>query len=66
MTNQYNSESLLTLPQAAELLACSTGAIRKWVRQGRLRPVRLGRAVRLRARDIERAIADGIPPAPER
>jgi excisionase family DNA binding protein len=57
---------LLTIPEAAQRLACSPGAVRKWLRQGRLRPVRLGRAVRLRAADVVRAISEGIPPQPER
>jgi excisionase family DNA binding protein len=57
-------KALLTLPQAASRLDCSVGALRKWLRQGRLRAVRLGRAVRLRAEDVERAISEGIPPAP--
>jgi excisionase family DNA binding protein len=66
MTNSATRSELLTIPQAAERLAVTQAAIRKWVRQGRLHPVRLGRAVRLRAQDIERAISEGIPPRPER
>jgi excisionase family DNA binding protein len=65
MTISANSPELLTIPEAAERLAVTQAAIRKWLRQDRLRPVRLGRAVRLRVRDIERAISEGIPPRPQ-
>lgn len=54
---------LLTIPEAATRLACSEGAVRTWLRQGRLKAVKLGRAVRLRAEDIDAAAREGIPAA---
>jgi len=54
-------EGLVSVAEAAQRLACSPASLRRWIAQGRLRPVRLGRAVRLRARDIERAMSEGIP-----
>lgn len=62
-----SAPDLLTIPEAARRLACSPGAIRKFVRQGRLPAVKLGRAVRLRAADVAKVIAgEGIPVASAR
>jgi excisionase family DNA binding protein len=59
-------EGLVSVAEAAQRLACSTAALRRWIAQGRLRPVRLGRAVRLRVAEVDRAISEGIPPLPQR
>lgn len=56
-----DSPTLYTLPQAATALSCSVGALRKWLREGRLPPVKLGRAVRLRVADVERVAREGLP-----
>lgn len=53
-------QRLLTIPEAAKMLACTEAAIRKWCWQGRLKPVKLGRLVRLRLRDIEALIDQGL------
>ena len=52
---------LLTLKQAAGLLSCSPDAIRKWIFQGRLRAVKVGKLTRLRQEDIERVASEGLP-----
>ena len=54
-------QQLLTIKQASELLACSPAAIRKWIFQGRLRAVKVGRLTRLRQEDIERVASKGLP-----
>ena len=46
-------DQLLTVKQAAELLACSQATIRKWIYQRRLPVVKVGRLTRLRTRDLE-------------
>jgi len=46
-------EQLLSAKQAAEVLACSEAAMRKWVYQRRLPAVKVGRLTRLRAKDLE-------------
>jgi excisionase family DNA binding protein len=51
---------LLTTKEFAEALAVSEAAVRKWVYQGRLEPVKLGRAVRLRRRDLDRLVNEGL------
>ena len=51
----------LTIDDAARMLACTPAAIKKWLFQRRLTPVKLGRLVRFRAEDIERIIAQGLP-----
>jgi len=45
---------LLTLKETAELLAVSEEFLKKLRRQGRLRVVQLGRAVRVSQQEIER------------
>ena len=50
---------LLTVREAAEVLAVSEAAIRKWVRHQRLEAVKLGRLVRLRAADINQLAERG-------
>ena len=49
-------DQLLTVKDAAQRLACSEAAIRKWIGQGRLRAVRVGRLVRIRPADLERMV----------
>ena len=44
--------------QAAELLAVSPWTIRAYIRQGKLRPVRIGRLVRLELEELTRFVAD--------
>jgi excisionase family DNA binding protein len=45
-------DRLLTVKEAAEVLACSEAAIRKWIYQRRLRHVKVGRLTRLRESDV--------------
>jgi excisionase family DNA binding protein len=52
--------ALVTVDQFAEELSVTPAAVRKWMYQGRLQPVKLGRAVRLRRRDLDRLVADGL------
>ncbi len=53
---------LLTVRQAATLLACSEAAIRKWLYQRRLPVVKVGRLTRLRKADVEAVANKGLPP----
>jgi excisionase family DNA binding protein len=46
-------DRLLTAKEAARLLACSEAAIRKWIYQGRLPAVKVGRLVRIAEVDLE-------------
>ncbi len=56
-------EQLVTVKQAADTLACEPSSIRKWLSQGRLPRVKVGRLTRLRARDIADVVAHGLPEA---
>jgi excisionase family DNA binding protein len=47
-------EQLFTLKRAAEILAVSPEFLKKLERSGRLRVVRLGRAIRVTAQELER------------
>jgi excisionase family DNA binding protein len=53
----------VTTKDAAAQLGCSEAAIRKWIYQRRLKPVKVGRLVRLRAEDIQRVAEEGLSPA---
>jgi excisionase family DNA binding protein len=57
-------DQLLSVRQAAQLLACSEAAIRKWVYQRRVPAVKVGRLLRIRLGDLEAFIAKGLPGAP--
>ena len=46
-------DQLLTVREAARLLACSEAAIRKWIYQQRLPAVKVGRLTRIAEGDLE-------------
>ena len=52
---------LLTVEEAAKLLNCTEAAVRKWLYQRRLSPVKIGRLIRLRLEDIEAVASNGLP-----
>ena len=58
-TKKANSQ-LVTINDAANLLAVKASTIRKWLYQRRLDRVKLGRAVRLRLDDVERLASMGL------
>jgi len=51
-------QRLITVKEAAELLACSEAAVRKWIYQRRLPKVKVGRLTRLRQSDVEGLVSD--------
>jgi excisionase family DNA binding protein len=52
-------DQLLTVAEAASMLACSQAAIRKWLYQRRLPSVKVGRLTRIRVRDVEAFVRAG-------
>jgi excisionase family DNA binding protein len=56
-------EKLLRVEEAAELLAVTPACIRKWITTRRVPAVKLGRAVRLRAANLEDMVKAGVRPA---
>lgn len=56
LTAPASSEPLYTIEQAAERLNCSTATIRRQIARGELRAVRFGRSIRIKPRDLERAL----------
>ncbi len=52
-------DPLLTIDQAAELLGVRPGYLRRLVRERRLTHVKVGKFVRLQARDLERWVQAG-------
>jgi len=61
-TEKPGTKKLLTVEDFADALSITPAAVRKWIYQGRLVPVKLGRAVRLRCSDLDRIVADGLTP----
>jgi excisionase family DNA binding protein len=57
------TSGLVSVEEAAVRIGCSVGAVRRWARQGRLKTVKLGRAVRVPTLELERVILHGIPAA---
>lgn len=56
-----------TVEEAAAELSLSKATIRAWIAQRRIGHVRLGRAIRIPAAEIERLLGVGfVPAAPER
>ena len=53
-------EPLLTVREVAQRLSLSDVTVRRWIRCGRLRPVRFGRAVRLTEEDVAALVRRGI------
>ena len=58
---QADRDGLAKLPEAAEFLGCTVAALRKWMSQGRLERIKVGRLTRLRWRDLETVMAKGLP-----
>lgn len=54
-------DRLLSLKDAAERLACSEAALRKWISQGRIQKVSMGRLVRIRESDVDLWVLRGLP-----
>ncbi len=44
---------LLRVSEVAARLKCAVSAVRRWIREGRLKALRAGRLVRVRAEDVE-------------
>jgi excisionase family DNA binding protein len=55
-------DQLVSVKQAANILACSEQAIRKWISQQRFPVVKVGRLIRLRLEDLERVTSHGLEP----
>ncbi len=60
---EKESSRLLTIPEAAEILAVRPVTIRLWISKGRLPRTKLGRCVRIPAADVERFIQANTTPA---
>lgn len=52
-----------TVSAAADELNVSVSTIRAWIAQRRIAFIRLGRAIRIPAGEIERLLEDGLVPA---
>ena len=52
-------ESLKSVDETADALGLSPWTIRLYLRQGKIRPVRIGRRVLIEPREIQRVIEEG-------
>jgi excisionase family DNA binding protein len=52
-------DRLLLVKDAAAQLSCSEAAVRKWLHQGRLQCVKVGRLTRIRHQDLDALIRLG-------
>jgi excisionase family DNA binding protein len=57
---------LLTVRQAAKLLACSEAAIRKWIYQKRIPAFRAGRLVRVSEENLRKFIGNPSVDSPSK
>jgi excisionase family DNA binding protein len=57
-------KELMTVKEFAQALSVTEAAVRKWIHQRRLKPVKLGRSVRLRRSDLDVIVANGLQPLP--
>ncbi len=55
-------DDLLSIKDAAGFLACSEAMLRKWIHQGKLPRVKVGRLTRIRQSDIEAWVRVGLQP----
>ena len=53
-------DGLLTIKQAAKLLACSEAMLRKWIYERKLPLVKIGRLTRIRQSDLEGWVRFGL------
>ena len=53
-------DRLLSVKEAAEHLGCSEAMLRKWIHQGKLPFVKVGRLTRIRQKDIEAWLRLGL------
>ncbi len=56
----HEPETLYKIREASELLRVTTKTVYRWTVEGRIRTVRMGRAVRVPASEIDRIIREGL------
>jgi excisionase family DNA binding protein len=56
-------DELLSIKQAAGVLACSEALLRKWLSRRAIPRVKVGRLTRIRRSDLESWVRHGIRPA---
>jgi excisionase family DNA binding protein len=55
-------DKLISVKEAAARLSCAEASIWKWLGQGKLQRVKVGRLTRIREQDIESIIRLGLQP----
>jgi excisionase family DNA binding protein len=62
LKEKRNMNALKSVDEAAGLLGISPWTVRAWIRDGKLRPVRLGRRVLLSESELERLVEESQKP----
>lgn len=60
MNTPNNTVALYTVEAVAQRLSVTPSAVYKWKDEGRIKSVRLGRAVRIPVEEVERIIKAGV------
>ena len=56
-------EQLLTVSEFSQALRVTTACVRRWLLERKIASVKLGRLVRIPAREVDRLTSDGLRPA---
>lgn len=56
------TKQLSTIPDTAARLCVKPSGLRRWIREGKVVVIRLGRLVRISEEEIERVMREGIAP----
>ena len=54
-------EEFYTVEEMADYLKVSEQTIRLWIRTGKVKAVKMGRAWRIRSEEVRRVATDGVP-----
>jgi excisionase family DNA binding protein len=58
----HTEPSLVSVKDAASRLSCSDAAIWKWIQQGKIQRVKVGRLTRIRTQDLDACVRLGLQP----
>lgn len=61
MSPALDLKPVYTIPQFAELFDCNPETVYKWIAAGKIKPIPLGRHMRINAQEVARIIEEGVP-----
>lgn len=63
LRNEATKRTLMNVREFAECLSVTTSCVRRWLLEGRIVKVKLGRLVRIPSEERDRLTREGLPPA---